>query len=240
MRNLIAGALAALILWTAGCTPRTTDPSTTTTSEGQKSQAPAGTTAARNDNALVRFINADPNAKGMDIWSSGVRTFSNVAYKMITPYVEMTAHAGQFQLREAGATQELAGNQREMFPGRHYTLVALPGQNHSSRLEVMSDYLGVLEPGQATVRLINATTDVKDLDLYIQGRGARIGHGVDLGIADSFTVVKPGMLEIRQPAKPALQQLSNLKVEADRLYTFIVTGRARRLDVFLVEDRINA
>lgn len=239
MRNSIAGALAALILWTAGCTPRTTGPSTTTTSEGQKSQAPAGTAAARSDTALVRFINADPNAKGVDIWSSGVRTFGNVAYKMITPYVEMTAHAAQFQLREAGAARELAGNRREMLPGRHYTLVALPGRHRSSTLEVMSDYLGALEPGQATVRLINATTDVKDLDLYIQGTGARIGHGVDLRIANSFTVVKPGMLEIRPPGKPARRQLSNLKVEADRLTTFIVTGIEGHLDVVRVEDKIN-
>jgi hypothetical protein len=102
----------------------------------------------------------------------------------------------------------------------------------------MSDYLGALEPGQATVRLINAKTDAKDLDLYIQGTSARIGLGVHLHIANSFTVVKSGLLEIRQPGQPALQQLSNLKVEADRLSTHIVTGTAGHLDVVRVEDQI--
>jgi hypothetical protein len=238
MRNSIARALAPLVLWSAGCSPETTKPSTTTTSEGQKSQAPAGTTAVRSDAALVRFINADSDAKGMDVWSSGVRIFSNVGYKMIAPYMDLLAHVGEFQLRETGGTEGLAVGRREIFPGRHYTMVALPRENHSSRLAILSDDLRALEPGQARVRLINATADVNDLDLYIEDTGTRIGHGVDPSVASSITDVKPGMLEIRQAGQPAFQRLSNLKVEADRLYTFIVTGTALNLDVLRIEDRI--
>ena len=57
----------------------------------------------------------------MDVWSSGSRTFSNIVYKTITPFMQLPAHVGQFQLREAGGAEDLAANRLEMFPGRHYT-----------------------------------------------------------------------------------------------------------------------
>lgn len=174
----------------------------------------------------------------MDVWSSGSRTFSNIVYKTITPFMQLPAHVGQFQLREAGGAEDLAANRLEMFPGRHYTLVALPKKNHSSRLAVMRDNLAEIEPGNARVRLINATPDVDDLDLYIAGTKTRVQHGMDASVGTSFTDVAPGMLEIRPANKPAPPQLSNLKVEGDRLYTFIVTGTARALDLVRVEDRI--
>lgn len=172
--------------------------------------------------ALLRFIDADPASSGIDIWSSGARIFTNVAFRAITPYIEVTPHVGQFQLRETGGTQNVAENRQEMLAGRHYTLVALPKGYRSSRLAVVRDDLGALEPGESMMRLINATVGVDDIDLYLEDTNTRIGHGVDPSAANSFSVVKPGMFEIRQAGQPALKRLTNLKVEADRSYTFIV------------------
>jgi hypothetical protein len=106
-------------------------------------------------------------------------------------------------------------------------------------LAVLSDKMGELEPGQARVRLINATTGVADLDLYLAGTNTRIGHGVDPGSANSFTDVKPGMLDIRQAGQPAYQRLSKLKLDADRLYTFVVTGAATAPELLQIVDRID-
>lgn len=247
-RFLAAGVISGVVsvistIGMVGCTAQTTSPSVTTTSEGQKSQAPPGTTAARQDTALVRFINADPavkgpGAQGLDIWSGTSRTFSNVAYKAITPYVELPAHAGRFDLRASGGATNLAVGLREIFPGRHYTLVALPTQKDRSRLAVITDDLSAVEPGQARVRLINATTGVGDLDLFFAGTKTRIQHGIDASTISSFSEVDPGTLEIRAESKAAVAPLSNLKVEPGRLYTFIVTGTPGSLDVVRVEDRI--
>lgn len=237
MASFVPALLASTVVWTSGCS-LTTSPSTTTTSEGQKSQAPAGTTAARADKALVRFINADPSGS-MDLWVDGMPLFSKIAYKTTTPYQEVLAHVGQFQLRESGGAKERAANYHEIFQGRHYTLIALPEKNHSSCLAAMSDDLGWLEPGEAGVRLINATTDVDDLDLYLEGTNKRIGYAVDPGTANSVTDVQPGALEIRRPGLPSFEQLANLKVEANRLYTFMVAGTTGHLELIRVEDRID-
>ena len=49
--------------------------------------------------------------------------------------------------------------------------------------------------------------------------------------------MEAGPVDIRPANRPAPAQLSNLKVEADRLYTFIVTGTAGNPDVIQVVDR---
>jgi hypothetical protein len=242
MRYLIAAALVSLVLWTAGCSTNspTTTVSETTTSQGRTSQAPAGSAAAEEGNVLVRFINADPDGKGMDIVLAGELVFGNVAYKTTAPYKEIPKVSGelQFQLRETGGTEILGTNRRSLLLGRHYTLVALPQKNHTARLALTTDNLFQVEPGKARVRLINATPDVEDLDLYIAGTKSMIQHGVDASVVTSFTDVDEGTLEIRPVNRPAPPQLSNLKVEADRLYTFVVVGTSGGLELVRIEDRI--
>jgi hypothetical protein len=65
-----------------------------------------------------------------------------------------------------------------------------------------------------------------------------IQHGVDASVVTSFTDVDEGTLEIRPVNRPAPPQLSNLKVEADRLYTFVVVGTSGGLELVRIEDRI--
>ena len=237
MRLIIVGALGSAVLWITGCTPKTTSPSVTTTSEGPGTEAPAGTTAARNNTALVRFVNADPGEKELDIVSGNDRLFSKVVYKSITSYVEVPRGVTQFKLRAAGGTEDLTTGRRELFPGRHYTLVALRRGKGETRLATLSDNLGLLDPGEVRVRLINATTDIDDLDLFMTGTKNRILHGIDGGGITSFTDMEAGSVDIRPANRPASAQLSNLKVEADRLYTFIVVGTASNPDVIPVVDR---
>lgn len=117
MRTLVSGTVALVVFCAAGCSSPTKEPSTTTTSEGQKTQGPPGTAAAHADTALVRFINADPSAKSLNVVSNAGAAFNNVAYRTITPYQQLQAHAGRFELREPGGTKDLAVGLREIFPG---------------------------------------------------------------------------------------------------------------------------
>jgi hypothetical protein len=47
------------------------------------------------------------------------------------------------------------------------------------------------------------------------------------------------MLDIRQAGQPAYQRLSKLKLDADRLYTFVVTGAATAPELLQIVDRID-
>jgi hypothetical protein len=238
MRFFIAGVTALITIGAAGCSNKTTSPSVTTTSDGQSSQAPAGTDAARLGNALVRFVNADPSGKPREMWMDQDRLFTGVAYKAITPYSEVQTKAAKIRVRENHGQDDLTTTRMEFFAGWHYTLVAAPRMDGSSVILEISDNLVQPKPGKAKVRMINATTDVHDLDLYVAGTTEKLQKGVDAAGRTQFSEVAPGTLEIRPLRRPMPSRLSKLVVEPDRFYTFVVVGKTGDLDVVLVEDRL--
>jgi hypothetical protein len=238
MRPVTIGAVVFVLFLSTSCSPQTSSPSVTTTSEGQVTEGPAGKDAAKEGTALVRFINADPGAKMLQVLAADKPLFQDIAYKTVTPYTELPRGYTQFKLHIPGAADEIAASRRELFPGRHYTLVALPPKKGKAILVTLSDNLGALDPGEARIRLINATTDVDDLDLFKEGTNNRIAHGVDAGAVTSFTDSTPGSVEVHKANQPTPMKLSMLPVESDRLYTFIVVGSANSLDAVQVVDRI--
>jgi hypothetical protein len=104
----------------------------------------------------------------------------------------------------------------------------------------MQDNLYLLEPGRARVRLVNATLDVDELDLYAVGSQKTVLHGVDPATATSFVDVDAGTFEVHPRGQLAPPQLANLPVEADRVYTFVVVGDAADLELVRIEDDILA
>ena len=239
MRYALAVAVGALLAGMCACERKTTSASQTVTNR-DKSEAPPGVAVAREDRALIRFINADPTGKPRELWVTNARVFSNVPYKSITPYVEVPTKVLQVRIREAEGPEDLITAREELFAGRHYTLVAIPRNDGTSILLKISDGLNQPKPGQAKVRLINATQDVDNLDLYRAGSQRKIEKEVDADAATKFTEVDPGIFEIRPAKQPVALRLTKLRAEADRFYTFVVVGRTGDLDVVRIEDRLNA
>jgi len=235
--RLLAAAIAATMLWIAGCDRKSSSPLETKTSDGQASEAPAGKAAALKDKALVRFLNADPTETKRELWAGDARLFSGIAYRVITPYVEIPSQATQFRLRDENGTENIASVHDELFAGRSYTYVAMPGKNRLSLVEI-SDDLSAPKPGKAKVRLINATFGVDHLDLHESGVAKKIGT-VQAGASTDFKDVDPGTFEIRPAKQPVSPRLSNLMVEPDHFYTFVVLGPSGALDALRVEERLD-
>jgi len=126
--RLLAAVLTVTTLWTIGCDRKSSNPLETKTSEGQASEAPAGKAAARKDKALVRFLNADPSDTRRELWAGDARLFTGIAYRAITPYVEIPSQATQLRLRNENGTENIASIHDELFAGRSYTYVAMPGK----------------------------------------------------------------------------------------------------------------
>ncbi|MEP6960573.1 MAG: DUF4397 domain-containing protein [Acidobacteriota bacterium] len=241
MRRAVFGVLLSTALWTAGCSSSlTTEPSVTTSSDSATTKAPAGTIVAQEGNALVRLVNADPGSKGIDISWGDKNFFSDAAYKSITAYKEAPRGVAMFKLRVAGSPDNVSGDHQELLPGRHYTLIALPKEKGGARLSILNDNLGTLDPGITRVRLINATANVDDLDLFSEGTKNHILHGVDAGTKAvmSYADMEGGTVEIRSPNRPSPTLVGKFKVEANCLHTFIVIGAGTSLDVIQIVDRI--
>lgn len=239
-RSVLCGIIAAVV-WSTGCGPSvTSDRSVTTTSEGPASEGPAGSTVARRGNVLVRFVNADLE-QSADIFSADRKLFSNIASKGVTGYLEIPRGRTQFKLRAVNGTEDVAtiGN-RELVAGRHYTLVALPRRQGGTRLAILADWLGLIEFGQTRVRLVNASADVDDLDLFLAGTATHLVHGIDVGRVTTSSIgeMDPGLVEIRTPSGPMPSVFANLNVDSNRFYTFVVVGRAGALDLIQIVDML--
>src|SRR5258708_34015358 len=95
-------SLLGLILL-AGCSRvKPTSQDTETNAGGQTSVAPSGKAVAKQNKALVRFLNAAPGASHYDLRFEDSKPYTHVKYQRLPPYDELPANSGEFRLRSSG------------------------------------------------------------------------------------------------------------------------------------------
>jgi hypothetical protein len=91
------------------------------------------------------------------------------------------------------------------------------------------------------LRVINASPDVGDIDLYAKGRDKAIFSGVGFASADGYDEVEPvsGKLEVRLKGKKGVvASVPTAHFDAGKLYTVVTAGRLPKLEVITVEDQL--
>jgi hypothetical protein len=235
---LLLGPLAA-------CQPSTQDHTVTTESPSGQSTAPASEAAEERDNALVRFIHGIPAGATVDLYADDARTFDGVAYKTVTPYREVEGQRYTFRLRPAGMAQAepLASNSEGLDDGDYYTVVAVPGDGETAVLRVLEDDFSWPATGKARVRVVHAAADAGEVDLFADGR-TELFDGIDFQSVSDYDEIDPwtGALQVRAQGEDApLATAANVRFEAGKVYTVVVTGKLRgtpRLEAFVIEDQI--
>ena len=252
----LRGLAAALLLTTAaGCArlgSEQTGPVTTRTDAGSTT-APAASEVAARKNALVRFVHAVPGLAPVDVFAGDGKAFDAVIYKYVTPYRELPTASAPFRLRLAGqdAAEPLAQETKSLGVGRHHTVVALHvggsgllSKGTGVELRFLSDELEPPSAGKARVRVVNASPDLGEIDLYATGRAEPVLKGANAGAATAYSETEPtgAGLEVRRAGENITTlAVPNAKVEAGRLYTVFILGStkgAARLEAFVVEDQL--
>ena len=240
-------SIAMALLCLVACTPESqrTEPVTTTTDKGA-STAPPAKEAEKAEKALVRVVNALPGSAPVDAFIGDTKEFNNVAYKAVTPYKEAADVQKQFAIRPAGqdSAQPLAKNTEGISGGDHYTAIAMPTSNGQATLKVVADKLTPPPSGKASVRIINASPDAGELDVFVKGREGELFGGVNPDTVTNYKEIDPmtGALEVRPQGKTnVLLTVPALKVEPGHLYTIIVTGKAKgapKLEAIKIDDHL--
>lgn len=236
MRGLIIPV--TLVAMAAGCNRSTERPSSTATSEGSASQAPAGKVAERHDLALVRFVNATAGAPAVDVWSGDAKAFPNVSYRTVTAYRTLPGERHEFKVRRAGqdTAEPLAESSEGLGDGKHYTVVALKKDDGSVTIHTFKDEMTMPAVGKAKVRVIHAAPNVGDIDV-LRASGD-LFDGVDFDSATDYKEVASwrGALLVRKDTGGGyVLRLDNVKLQANRMYTVIVTG-GKKGEAVVVED----
>ena len=241
MNNAFKSTLVVCVLL-AGCNSKTNQPSASQTPNGS-STAPSGQDAANQKKALVRFAQTVPGNQRMDLWFGDMKVFSNVAYKEVTPYVEVPAERHEFKLQPAGDTQPTApaSNSEGLTAGGHYTIVAekKAGGKDGLTLDALTDDLKSPAEGKTKVRIVNAAVGLGKVDIV--GPDGKIFGGVGDDSTTSYKEVAPvqGVLEIRRSDKKVDALRVNASLQPGRMYTiFIVGGAGQRLEAIPVTDQL--
>lgn len=227
----------ALTLVAGGCA-RDRDETATTT--------PGTADQPQDEMAMVRVVNAAPDAKALDVFADDQPIFTGVDYKSVTPYKEMQDERFTFRVRSAGQTagEPLAENSEGLSGGEHYTFVAIPEEQQGQvTLLALSDKMEPSEEGKAKVRVVNASPDAGEVNVHVQGRDEALFSGVNFQSETFFTEVDPSnvSLEIRQQGKKnPLLTVEDVNFEAGKLYTFVVAGSGKQIEAIRIEDDASA
>jgi hypothetical protein len=190
-------------------------------------------------------VNAIPSGP-VTIWAGDSAAFSGVAYKSATEYREIPDDMFDFQIRSGGAESEaLAHNRENLQDGGHYTIVALPAENAQDErnLRVLDDDLKPVTSGKARVRFINGMPGDTDVDLFISGREDPLFDGVNFKVESGWNEFDPlsGSLTVRPDNRSTrLASLPNVRLEAGKSYTLLLTGQAGKYELVKIEDQVAA
>ena len=247
-------SLAAL----AGCARLGTEagdgPVMTKTDAGTTTAPPVSEVAARK-NALVRLVHAVPGLSAVDLYAGDGKAFDNVAYKSTSAYRELPAASGTYRLRLAGQemAEPLAEEKKGFGTGGHHTVVAVPvrssgllSKSEGVELRFLADEFEPPAAGRAKVRVVNASPDLEEVELYAAGRAVPLVKGAKFAAATDYADAEPvgAGLEVRRAGENITTlAVPGLKVEAGRLYTVFIVGGTKgtaKLEAFVVEDRLGA
>lgn len=162
----------------------------------------------------------------------------------MTPYAELADDRQRLTLKPAGKPGALAENSENFAGGKHYTLIAVPSsaQDPEPELKVLADDLKPPTAGKARVRVINASPDVGEIDVYVMNNADKLFGGVNFKSDAGYTEIAPTttVVELRpQGKKQPLLMMPQFSFEPDKTYTIVVMGRAKnnQLEAVTVEDQ---
>ena len=242
------GITAACLLglaFLAGCgSSKPTSQVTETKAGGQTSVAPAGKAVAKQNKALVRFLNADPVGSHYDLWFDDSKTYTHVKYQRLTPYDELPATRGEFRLRASGwdDIEPVATKAGSLDSGKQYTVVALRDAEGNVALDLIADNMTRPSEGKAKVRFINAAPAFGEADVIRQNDHKLLFKGVNVDTATHYEDVDASStsLEVREKGhRPALL-MSNVTFEAGKMYTIVMAGGTANtpLQAIPIEDEL--
>lgn len=237
-------AVAMVAALAAACTDKKTDSAVvTTTAEGGVAASVSGDSAAKRGKSLVRLVNAISDKRSVAVTGDERNVFENAGYKAVTTYAGVTDNMVNFKLRTVGTDSVQAENQEMLTDGYRYTIVAMADENGHPKMRIFRDEV-VPDQGKARVRVINAVPGLNDVAVAMQGSKDALFGDVDFGAEAGYKDIDPttGSVEVRTDPKgnrPIV--IKNMKFEAGKAYTIVLTGkRGGLIEAVTFDDAVTA
>ncbi|WP_337871280.1 DUF4397 domain-containing protein [Meiothermus sp.] len=191
--------------------------------------------------ANVRVSHLAPLAPSVDVYLNGQLKFRNVPFRGVTEYLAVPKGIYDVQVFRAGTnTQPIISAPNVNLGDGSYTITAAGRGDDKSYFPVVFSDQMVASPNQATVRLINASPDLRSIDLSVQN--TELVQNVAYKSASSYLRFGPGQynLEVRLSGfQTPMINIRNLRLEPGKIYTLFVVGllEDNTLNYILAEDQ---
>jgi len=123
--------------------------------------------------AEIRYIDASPDAPGMDIYQGSTAQVYNMGFATVTSYVPASQGTYRFAANTSGTSQVLVNTNGTILNGHQYT-VMISNVAASLQMTVFSDQSGPAPSGQLAFRIINENTSGGSYDVYLIPSGATL------------------------------------------------------------------
>jgi hypothetical protein len=120
--------------------------------------------------AEIRFLDASPNAPGIDIYVGNTPKVFNMGFTTLTTYVPISPGTYRFTVDTDGTTQALVSTVGSISANHQYTVMV---SNLSASLQetVFPDQSQSAPSGQIAIRVINEATQSGPYDVYMVPSG---------------------------------------------------------------------
>ncbi|OIJ14028.1 hypothetical protein BKP35_07430 [Anaerobacillus arseniciselenatis] len=178
-----------------------------------------------NQRAKVRVLHASPDAPRVDIYVNGEKTFENMMYYQISPYMDLQAGSYEIEVYPAGQTNDavLSENVR-VGAGKHYTIAAAD-RLEDLRLVVVEDEPDVPQ-GKTKVRVWHLSPNAPQVDIAVAD-GDVLFEDVSFRDASDYLELDPGTvtLEVREAGTDNIVlTLRDTNLRANEVYTVAAIG----------------
>jgi hypothetical protein len=212
-----------------------------TEGEASREMPPAKTTGT----AFVRFVSAMNAHTNTDLYFGNTKLFSTSDAEKPTGYKPVPAERRDFILREAGKPDgmEIEKNSEGLRDGKHYTVVGYEDNDGKPVLRAFNDDESAPAAGKAKVRLIHAAPGIDPVSVYAPGRKDKFAGESRFSTASTWQEVDPvnGPLVVRAgDEKTGARASVPAKIEAGKLYTFVVEGGPKSGEKLRVMDLVDS
>lgn len=197
--------------------------------------------------SYLRLAHLSPDTPTVDVYVTSVSdpaasfTVPGVGYGAVSPYRTVEAGTYTVSMRPAGASASsppVISTTVQATAGTAHTVAGV-GMSSTLGLAVLDDSLAVPPPGNASVRVINASVAVPQVDVGPPGGPAWAG-GVKFGTTTDYRNVPLGAttLQVGAAGKPPVTLPVTL--DANSVYSVILVDRSGTLDTQVHRDSTGA
>jgi len=202
-----------------------------------------GDASAQSAGARIRVLHASPDAPAVDVYLDGSEAVSDLAFSSITDYVPVPSGAHAVQVFPSSAngsgTPVIDVPTLTLDAGKDYTVAAV-GKLADIEPLVLVDNNGAPAAGNAHIRVVHASPDAPNVDIFAAGAGVVVP---DLAFkeASAYLPLAAGSYDLEVRGAGSQTAVLETQLEAGRVYTAFAIGLAAgdpALSVKLTTDAV--